>query len=479
MLRRDLDRLAGREHDLLVVGGGIHGATAAWEAASRGLSVALVEADDFGAGTSWNSLKTIHGGLRHLQRLDVGGLRESARERSALLRIAPELVHPLAFVVPARGHGARGREALAAGLWLADLLTADLRRRGGSALAPSAALSTAQVRARVPGLDGHGLTGGALWWDAQVASSERLLLAFLHAAAAAGAVAANHLEATSLLRHGRRVRGVAVRDTATGRAFEAAGRIVLNAAGPAADALLRTAGIARPAVPHLRAVNLVLRRPLTGDLAVGAPSEGRYLFSVPWRGRSIVGTAYAAESTPPLDLARDFVAEAARALPWTGLRAADVALVHKGRVPGDGRRLVSRSRLVDHEREDGVLGVMTLVPAKYTTARAVAEALVDRALGRLQRPWAPSRTALTPLPEARPLEGTLEERTRTAVREEMALTLADAVLRRLDLGTAGEPSAADVERVAHVMAEDLGWDAARRAAEVEALAAFYGRRRLA
>src|SRR5207245_3611079 len=92
MLRRDLAALASREHDVVVVGGGIHGAAAAWEAASRNLSVALLEAHDFGAGASWNSLKTIHGGLRHLQRLDVAGLRESARERRALLAIAPDLV---------------------------------------------------------------------------------------------------------------------------------------------------------------------------------------------------------------------------------------------------------------------------------------------------------------------------------------------------------------------------------------------------
>jgi len=109
-VKRDLALLVGREHDLLVVGGGIHGAAAAWDAAQRGLSVALVEAADFGSGTSWNSLKTIHGGLRHLQRADVPGLRESVRERRALLRIAPAIVRPLPFVATACGRtgGCRG-----------------------------------------------------------------------------------------------------------------------------------------------------------------------------------------------------------------------------------------------------------------------------------------------------------------------------------------------------------------------------------
>jgi len=112
-MKRDLAALAAREWDVAVVGGGIYGAAVAWDAAQRGLSVALVEREDFGAGASWNSLKTIHGGMRYLQKLDLGRLRESARERTTLLAIAPELVRPLPFVVPTYGHGSTGREALA------------------------------------------------------------------------------------------------------------------------------------------------------------------------------------------------------------------------------------------------------------------------------------------------------------------------------------------------------------------------------
>ena len=109
----------------MVIGGGIHGVATAYDAAQRGLSVALVEANDFGSGVSWNSLKTIHGGLRHLQRADLGQVRESVRERRALLRIAPDVVRPLPFLVPTYGHGARGREAFAAGLRVYDLMSLD------------------------------------------------------------------------------------------------------------------------------------------------------------------------------------------------------------------------------------------------------------------------------------------------------------------------------------------------------------------
>ena len=378
MLRRDLDTLARRAHDVVIVGGGIHGAAAAWEAASRGLSVALLEADDFGAGVSWNSLKTIHGGLRHLQRLDVAGLRESARERQALLRMAPALVKPLGFLALASGRGVHGRAALALGLAVASLLSRDRHAVVPPPARRARTLASAEVLPLVPGLV-DARRGGALWWDAQVDSSERLLLALLHAAADAGAVVANRLTVTGVVREEETVTGVVAQDGLTGATLEVRGAMVLNTAGLAVDALTRAAGVPPPKVTPLRAVNLVLRRAIAREVAVGVRSRGRYLFAVPWRDRSILGTAYAAVTTPGPDLAADFLAEAARAFPWAGLQAADVSLVHQGVVPGtgNGSGLVTRSRLIDHDHEHGVPGLLTVVAAKYTTARAVAEQAVD------------------------------------------------------------------------------------------------------
>jgi glycerol-3-phosphate dehydrogenase len=479
VLRRDLHTLAHRAHDVVIIGGGIHGAAAAWEAASRGLSVALLEADDFSGGASWNSLKTIHGGLRHLQRLDVAGLRESVRERRAFMTIAPALVRPRGFLALASGRGMHGRAALALGVAAAGLLSRDLQRDLPPGAPKARTLAAAEVPALVPGL-GHGRGGGVLWWDAQVDSSERIVLALLHAAAEAGAVVANRLTVLCVLRHEETIVGVVAQDGLTGATIEVQGKAVLNTAGLFVDALTLGAGVRGPKLTPLRAVNLVLRRAITRDVAVGIRSRGRYLFAVPWRDRTIVGTAYGPAATTARDLAAEFLAEAARAFPWAGLEAADVALVHQGLVPGVGKGsgLVARSRLIDHDHEDGVPGLLTVVAAKYTTARAVAEQAVDVIEQKLERPHVPSRTAVTPLPEARLLEGPLRDRARTAVQKEMALSLGDAVLRRLDLGSAGEPSVEDVGVVASVMAHELGWDLARIAAERAALAGFYSERRL-
>ncbi|PYQ24188.1 MAG: hypothetical protein DMF81_06260 [Acidobacteria bacterium] len=469
-MKRDLAALAGREHDLLVVGGGIHGAAAAWDAAQRGLSVALVEVGDFGSGTSWNSLKTIHGGLRHLQRADLGALRESVRERAALLRIAPELVHPLGFVLPVYGHGPRGREAMAAALLASNLLSA--RRNDGlpaSHRIPRARmLSPREVLACAPGVDPRGLTGGASWTDAQVSSSERLLVGFLHAAAEAGAVLASRVEVTGLRRNGSRIDGAHALDREGGATLEVRGRIVLNATGPWSDRLFSSSGLAKPPSCLLRALNLVLRRRLVDRQALGGRGDGRYLFLVPWRDGCIVGTGYEPSDEPSGDGGvQALLDEARRAFPWAGLERTDVSLVHRGLVPGRGGAagLASRGRIVDHEAEEGLPGLVSIEPVKYTTARAVAARAVDLVVRRLGAPAAPCRTDVTALPRARSLSGPLAERARCAVRDEMALHLTDAVLRRLDLGTAGPPPPEVVEEVARAMASERGWDAARVARE--------------
>src|SRR6266446_205011 len=320
---------------------------------------------------------------------------------------------------------------------------------------------------RLPGVPARGLSGAGLWYDAQVASSERLTLAYVHAAAGAGAVVANHLEAVGFLKMAGRIAGVRLRDTLTGHELEARARMVLNCAGPGVDALLAEAGIRRRHAPLLRAWNLVFARTPAVPFAVGARREGRFLFLVPWRERTMVGTAYAPAEAPAEGAVAAFRDAALQAFPWAGLEGAPVVLVHEGLVPGRGgaRGLSTRPRLHDHQAEDGVAGLVTVQGVKYTTARGVAEKAVDLVLHRLGRPETPCRTSETPLPRAQGLEGTLEAQTLEAIREEMAVTLADAVLRRLDLGSAVPAPGTDLDAVIRTMAAKLGWDAERERAE--------------
>jgi glycerol-3-phosphate dehydrogenase len=334
-------------------------------------------------------------------------------------------------------------------------------------------LSADEVRARLPGLPEAGLTGGALWYDAQVESTERLLLGFLRAAAADGAELANYVEVTGLLRDGARVVGVQARDVESGDKLQVRARTVVSAAGSAAAQVMRMAGVDRKPPRFVEAMNLVLACPAVRDTAVGARARGRFLVLVPWRDRSILGTEYSpptGNSNPPLEeRVGQFIDVAREAFPWAALGSDDVAIVHRGRVPGrSGSDLVTRHRLIDHERA-GAPGLFSLLSAKYSTARAAAQDAVDAVIARLGIATPPCRTAVTPLPFARALEGSLTDQARAAAREEMALHLADAVLRRLDVGTAGTPAPAEVAAVASTMAEELGWSDDRLQDELNVL----------
>lgn len=537
-MTRDLGRLADTTFDLLVIGAGIYGATIAWDAAQRGCSVAVIDRGDFGAAASANSLKTVHGGLRSLQRGALAEVRLFVRERRALLRIAPHLVAPLSFVIPTSRHPVRNRPMMRAALALNDLVARD--RNDG--LLPSRRLHGGRLLSRdevlrvAPDLDPDMVTGGASWADAQMQNSERLVLAFVQSAAGAGAAVANYVSADRLLVSDGRVTGCAVTDVLGGASFDVRARVVVNAAGAWA-APLSSGATGLPAdamLPALsRALNVVTPRRASGP-AVGGVSRGRFFFKVPWRGLTMYGTSHD-EFTDSPDVARpasDTVAalleDVNRAFPGAPVAMSEVSLVHWGLLPstpssGDVQ-LAKRSLVHDH-REDGVTGLVTVIGVRYTTARQTAQDAVDLVTGLLGRKAAPCRTATTPLAggefddldevgsrvrrawphatdadvarlvrsygtrvdevlrlargnveEAAPLSPTCpvtRAEIRHAARHELALTLADAVVRRTEAGSAGHPGADAARAALDVLRAERGWDDARCASELAALDAHY------
>jgi glycerol-3-phosphate dehydrogenase len=422
-MARALAALAGREFDVLVVGGGITGAATAWDAAQRGLSVALLERGDFGGATSAESLKVVHGGVRYLQHLDVVRVRESSGERRALLRMAPHLVHPMPFVVPTYGHGMRGPEILAAAFVILNALTVD-RNRGLTDPArrvPAAKIvSRATVLEWFPDLDKEGLTGAGVFYDGQMFNPPRLVWALVRTAARAGAAVANYCDVASLVLQGGRVIGVRVEDRLGGDKFEVRARTVVNAAGPYAEALLVRSGVRRArSVPFSRDMALVLKRRFVDGRALALQTKyrdpsavltrgPRHLFLVPWRGRTLVGVNSLVWRDEPDRLrvteaeVRDFVNEIAEADPKLGLTMDDVALVMAGLLPvekgdeeGGNVSFGKRPLVVDNAREDRVQGLVSAISNRYTVARGVAERAVDLVLQKLGRSARPSRTAVT------------------------------------------------------------------------------------
>jgi glycerol-3-phosphate dehydrogenase len=486
-MRRDLSRLTERRHDLVIVGGGIHGACAAWDATLRGLKVALVERDDFGAATSANSLRIVHGGLRALARGDLRRVRESVRERSALLRIAPALVEPLPVVIPTTGWGAHGRPALLAALALNDLLALD-RNRGltpDHQLPRGRLLSLQECRRLFPGFPAEA-TGGALWWDAKLRHPERLTLAFIRAAAARDAAVANHCRVEEVVLEGDSVTGVRATDMLAGAELEIRARRVVIAAGPWTEAF---AGEAPGSRPQAFALNVEVRGRLA-EAAVGlrAPSDRaadpiigghRVIFLVPQASSTLLGTWYAPwRAEGPESLVRRgaaaLLAEFNGACPSLRLSEADLVACHwgllplkAGREPGRPDALAERPRVIEHGVARGPRGMFSAEGVKYTTARRVAEDVIDGVVSSLGVDPVPCRSAEVRIDRSTDAgDDPLEAQIQQAVREEMAVRLSD-VIRRTSLSAQPRPSREAVAAVARIAAADLGWSPARVEAEID------------
>src|SRR4029077_19304048 len=273
--------------DVLIIGGGITGAGIARDAALRGFRTALVDKADFGAGASSHSSRLIHGGIRYLEQGAFHLVFEASHERRVLLTIAPHLVRPLAFLFPLYHGGRLPAWKLRAGMWLYDLLSSFRNVRWHRWLRAK------QVRRVEPGLRDRGLIGAALYYDAQT-DDARLVIATVRSAMRAGALAANYVETTALLKPDGRVRGAVVRDLLTGQTATIRASVVVNATGPWSDQLRRLDD--PQAAPILRLTKgahvTVPRRRLANEHAVTllSPIDGRVMFVLPWGELSYIGT---------------------------------------------------------------------------------------------------------------------------------------------------------------------------------------------
>jgi glycerol-3-phosphate dehydrogenase len=403
----NLERLASEPFDLLVIGGGITGAGVALDAAGRGLRTALVERGDFAAGTSSRSSKLVHGGLRYLQQKEFRLVYEALAERQRLLRLAPHLVKPLPFLIPVFASGVAGKakaRAYARGvgtaLWMYDAT-------GGARIGKlHKRLSKREALELMPDLDGRRLAAGFLYYDARV-DDARLTLTVVKTAASLGAVVANRVEATGLLRDGSLVAGAVLTDRLTGRRIEARAGVVVNAAGVWADELRALDEGTNPrSIRPAKGVHITLPagRPALDIAAVlSVPGDKRSVFVIPWGDRIYVGTTdtdYDGSLDEPQCTAADvdYLLGALNAWitkpvgrheilgAWAGLRPLVGGPVPAGEPPpgGPGVSAARAAKTADLSRRHSVRvapsGLVTIVGGKLTTYRAMAEDTVDEAV---------------------------------------------------------------------------------------------------
>ena len=517
--------------DLAVIGGGITGAGVALDAASRGYSVALVEREDWSAGTSSRSSKLVHGGLRYLQNFDLGLVREALLERALMVNLAPHLVHPLPLLVVGFD-GKRPDRLTGVGLNMYDVMATDrLRRRRSQPDEWSPErhrmIDADEVRELLPALASREPSGAYLFYDCQTDDS-RLVLTVLGEAERFGALMANRCEVVSLLEDEGRARGVVCQDRLGGGSFEIQADNVVNATGVWADQIKGDELYAEEEVPRIRpsrGTHITIsaeRLPIEVGAIVPA-GAGRSIFALPWLGRTLVGTTDndydgRLEHVPPDQDDVGYLLEACNEFFGESLTSADVTGAYAGVRPlistGDPKKSVDISRKA--ELYETSSGLVTITGGKLTTWRRMAKLAVDRIVEREGRE-APCRTHEIPLGQpateedlpavegvgedsrkllagrygyaAREVLALAQERPELrrrivpdqpdllaeaviAVRYEQAATVADVLLRRTRLGLLAARAlvGADSEparAVAQAMGAELGWDDARVGAEVE------------
>ena len=520
--RRDLGSLAGETFDVLIVGGGIVGCGALLDATSRGLRAALVEREDIAVGTSSRSSRLIHGGLRYLEQLRFGLVREALAERARILRLAPHLVRMEPLLFPLIGRPITTRAFYQAGLTLYDMLGA--HRDGGR----HRHLSIAETLDRSPAIRTRNLRGGLVFHDA-VEDDARYTLAVARTAREAGAIVVTRAVAEGMIEEGGRVVGARVRDVVSSTAIDVRARAIVDATGVWAADPAAPLGRGSTGILPSRGAHLVVRReriPSSIGMTIRVP--GKVIFLVPWPGHWLIGTTDA-----PYDGPVDRVAAGAAEVDELLAAVNRVLDVDLGRDDIVGtyagiRPLIATSdgSTVTASREHRVVreanGLVRVGGGKFTTYRVMARDTIDAAVvGQTSRPSAdrPSRTADLRLVGAadrseldrlavdlasthgladgvartlvdrhgtaatdvaalgaatdqlKPLvpdHDHLEVEVTWAARNELAMSLDDVLARRLRLvHELADRGAGIAPRVAELLGSELGWDADRRSREVD------------
>jgi glycerol-3-phosphate dehydrogenase len=537
---RAIEEIAGKQFEVVVIGGGITGAGVALDAASRGYSVALLERGDYATGTSSRSSKMVHGGLRYLQNFDLGLVREALLERALMVRLAPHLVYPTPFLVAALGEERRDRK-LGLGLNMYDVMatarTGRSRRERRAAReeeedtywAPDRhrTIDRDEVLELVPALAPREPKDAYLFYDCQT-DDVRLVLTVLGEAERFGAVMLNGAEVTEVLSENGKATGLAFVEEESGERMEVGADHVVNATGVFADQIRPEELLGEEDVPRIapsRGTHLLIDQadlPMGKAACIVPAGEGRMIFSLPWYGRTLVGTTdndFDGDTAHPRPAQDDvaYLLEAVNDFFGTSLSESSLVGAYAGVRPlistGDPRKSVDISRKAElYETSSGML---TITGGKLTTWRRMAKQTVDRLVEREGRE-APCHTDEIPLGmPARPEDlqapdGVGEEaldqlafryghaargvldiaraepklagpivpgrpdllaEVALAARAEQARSVADVLLRRTRLGILAAPELRSVKAVrplADVLGAELGWSRRRRSQEAEA-----------
>jgi len=527
-VKRFIETMSKKKFDVIIVGGGITGAAVAYDAASRGFSVALVEKADFGGATSSATSKLIHGGLRYLANLEIGLVRESLKERRILSNIAPNFVYPIPIMI------INSNRLIKAGLVLYDLLAFDrkLTWDRSKRIPRHQTIPASQAVLHESIVNNRHLTKSVIYHDCVNIFPERLTLAFIKSAVARGAVVANHARVENFLfDKDHTVTGVKVRDLINDRWIEIEGEITINCSGPWTDTLLDLAQKKTPVarIQRSEGIHIITRRLVDSHLVTAITPDGQRVTLMPWRGHTLIGITDTPYTGNPDDYRvtrksiTDLLQDVNRIFgTQKSIQYEDVLFAYGGLRPlvgdpsGDTYHASRKHEITDNGR-DGLEGLITVEGGKYTTSRNLAAEvmkIVSRKMKRkssacitaenylagceirdvekfidtlkvqnrdfetstmeyLGRNYGTEYSAILDIARQDPAlaepindDGEIPAQIIYAAEKEMAFTLNDIVFRRTGIGTLGHPGKTVLEKTADLAATVLNWGKPRRDREI-------------
>ncbi|NOR88467.1 MAG: FAD-dependent oxidoreductase [Bacteroidales bacterium] len=536
-MERFIENYQGKEFDLLVIGGGITGATVAYEAASRGLTVALVEKSDFGSATSAATSKMIHGGLRYLSTYEFGLVRESLKERRVLTNIAPNFIQPASFLYTTYQKDHTSNFLLKIGMLLYEAFSFDKNRLWDkSKIMPyHQSITPKQIIELFPTALKEGLKGGQLYYDCSSHSPERFTFAFIKTAVKHGASVANYTKVDDFIiqknKKSKTIKGVKVTDVLSGKKYHINSKLVINCSGPWADILLDKVkeNIGSQELRRSEGIHFITKKLIDKHIFSGLTTKGKHFFLVPYRNHTLVGTTDKEFVGSPdnyqvtkkaieellADVNQSFGSE-------EKIQYKDILYAYGGLRPlvEDQTEDVyhsSRKYEITGEKKNGIEGLITVEGGKFTTSRMLAEKAINKSIRILKAPKKKSISEHHHLyackinnfkefvenkqqqysqfpPEhieylAKSYGNEIDEifklasenetyskalnndgenlaQVLFAIRNEMALSLSDILLRRTGIAQLGHPGKETLEKVARLVAKELKWDANKLANEI-------------
>ncbi len=395
-MTRDIISAKKNNYDAIIIGGGFYGVMIAYESACRGLKTLLLERNDFGSATSFNSLRIVHGGLRYLQTLDIHRFRESVGERKWFMENFPNLTRPISCLMPLYNKGLQRNSIMWAALNLNDILSLNRNKSvpPKNNLLNGKVISAEKVKEIFPDVDTKELKGGAIWNDGSIDDSQLVLMEILKVASDNGCTPLNYVEVKNIITHENQIKGVVAVDKKTGNEIEFHSPIVINSTGPWSRKLAKSFHKDfNDLFKYSIAWNALFNIDALSDhaLAITPPKDNaKAYFLRPWKGKLFAGTVHeeltdVKDIPMPSDKSIDsFIADLNLSIPNLNLKREHILKIYSGILPvkKEGTdQLAVREVIIDHSKHEGPKGLYSLSGVKLTTSRLVAEKVVTKIFG--------------------------------------------------------------------------------------------------